>query len=202
MTRPRGGTTRRWSTWMIANYCNYCLIFCPVGIYVLLQGPNSCACKDSRTLHKPPAVLQRLNYPASCFLGVISVRSAIVDMCFELVEAAGEAVRVCVASRPEKELAFCLQANQPSEANNLILEEHTARDIHICVRQEISRISRLLTKDVQAHLISTISQQARGFFMWTKLASRDIGRSCMEYHIVDHEQHIRLLNHLPKEYGD
>ncbi|KAJ1323238.1 ankyrin repeat domain-containing protein 50 [Microdochium nivale] len=126
----------------------------------------------------------------------------VVDMCFEMIASAAKNVRICVASRPERELSFCLENNSPPDTNNMVLEEHTSSDIEKCVEQELGRVSRLFTADILAQLVTSISQQANGFFMWAKLASRDIGRAYMKHRVTDHQKHLSRLRLLPTECSE
>ncbi|KAI1145251.1 hypothetical protein F4825DRAFT_444394 [Nemania diffusa] len=120
------------------------------------------------------------------------------DVLNQWSSACSDKVRICISSRPEQELVLSIH----SSASILKLEDHTGDDITICAKQEISRLSHLIGNDCCKKLIASISNQANGLFMWVKLASRDIVRTCMKGSAVDYEQLLERLDHLPKEIND
>ncbi|KAI3323872.1 hypothetical protein HD806DRAFT_522416 [Xylariaceae sp. AK1471] len=120
------------------------------------------------------------------------------DILNQWISMCSEKVRICFSSRPEQELLLSIN----SSVSTLKLEEHTQGDITICATQEIQRVSSLLGSDCCKHLIKCISTQANGLFMWVRLASRDIVRTCMKGTAIDHKQLLARLDHLPTEVND
>lgn len=123
----------------------------------------------------------------------------IADVCNKLAEIASKSVRICVSSRPEQEIACSISPTVNAQNSVLKLEEHTRADITILATQEISRLSSLLDSPSRTKLIENLSTRANGLFMWVKLASRDIVRSCMKGVGADTDRLLGRLDRLPEE---
>ncbi|KAI8634401.1 hypothetical protein F5Y19DRAFT_210212 [Xylariaceae sp. FL1651] len=115
---------------------------------------------------------------------------------------ASDKVRICISSRPEQELLLSMRPSIPAKNHILNLEQYTRDDITKCATQEIERVSDLLGSECCEKLIASVSAQANGLFMWVKLASRDLVRSCIKGTTVDYEQLLVRLDNLPKEVNE
>lgn len=116
-----------------------------------------------------------------------------------LVKKSSSAVRFCVSSRPEQEINWSIGRSANSLNSILRLEEHTRHDITRLARHEIDRLASLVDSRTQEELVDHLSTRANGLFMWVKVASRDIVRSCMNGVAGTSEDLLARLNILPDE---
>ncbi|KAK3989429.1 hypothetical protein QBC44DRAFT_396304 [Cladorrhinum sp. PSN332] len=124
----------------------------------------------------------------------------IADICNMMVNAASRQVRICVSSRPDQELACTISSSFNIDPVVLELERYTRADIETLANYEVQRLSKDLSAEARTELVSQLSSRADGLFMWARLASRDLVRSCIRG--VDYSGLLSGLDLLPKEVND
>lgn len=124
----------------------------------------------------------------------------IADGCNMMMSVASCLVRICVSSRPDRELACTISPSFGVHTVVLKLENHTCGDITTLAEHEIRRTSDILSEAERDELISQLSRRADGLFMWVRLASRDIVRSCIQG--ADYDNLVSRLDLLPREVNE